>query len=512
MSGQGRGRGGGRESGGGRGAGGASYYQTQTQAPRGGGGGYGGGGGRGGGFNRGGGGGGGGYGRGQGGGQQGGSVMENNPHVGLIHASNWDGNKRGDQTIVIFGPTVAPPPNAEVRKMEDGRKVGGELDQMFEKMRLNGKNALPLRPGYNDEGKEIQVYANYFPVKIDKTYIYKYNVAFVGPQPPQAKKGRLLQLLVEGKDLGLTKIPYRTNFRDIICTTEPINYRNLEHEGGNEQLTITYIPEWQDPPAPGAADTPRIRERQVFKAQITYDFMFDLTDLTSRLDPREAKPLPERVESIIQALNAMFNHNPYANENTVAVVAKTGLNKYYDKRRPPGSFGVAEATFHQLGDGFEAVRGFIKSVRLGTGRILLNVNVATGVFVQPVSLAYYFNQVLSNYSMADKEKRMKLLRVGRLHLKKEKGGKRIFPPATVLGFARQNDGQGMGAQSPDPKKPKEKRYPPKFNTRAFDNGARPGPKDVKFCHVTDDGKEDWQTVFEYFNKSRFIPLYLNYKH
>ena len=396
--------------------------------------------------------------------------------------------------------------------MEDGRKVGGELDQMFEKMRLDGKNALPLRPGYNDEGKEIQVYANYFPVKIGKTYIYKYNVAFLGPQPPQAKKGRLFQLLVEGEDLGLTKIPYRTNFRDIICTTEPIKYKKLDREGGTEQLTIIYIPEWEDPPAPGATDTPRIRERQVFKAQITYDFMFDLTDLKSRLDPREAKPLPERVESIIQALNAMFNHNPYANEDTVAVVAKTGLNKYYDKRRPPGSFGVAEATFHHLGDGFEAIRGFIKSVRLGTGRILLNVNVATGVFVRPVSLAYYFSQVLANYSMADKEKRMKLLRVGRLHLKKEKGGKRIFPPASVLGFARQNDGQGMGAPSPDPKKPKEKRYPPRFNPRAFDNGGRPGPKDVKFCHVADDGKENWQTVFEYFNKSRCMPLYLNYKH
>ena len=432
--------------------------------------------------------------------------------MGIIHASNWDGNKRGDQTIVIFGPTIAPPPNADVRKMEDGRKVGGELDKMFEKMRLDGKNALPPRPGYNDEGKEIQVYANYFPVKIGKTYIYKYNVAFVGPQPPQAKKGRLLQLLVEGEDLGLSKIPYRTNFRDIICTTEPINHKNLKLVGGHEQLTITYIPEWEDPPAPDAVDTPRERERQVFKAQITYDVMFDLTDLTSRLDPREAKPLPERVESIIQALNAMFNHNPYANENTVAVVAKTGLNKYYDKRRPPGPFGVAEATFHHLGDGFEAIRGFIKSVRLGTGRILLNVNVATGVFVQPVSLAYYYKQALSKHSVADKEKRMKLLRVGRLHLKKEKGGKRIFPPATILGFARQNDGQGMSHQSPDPKKSKEKRPPPSINPRAFDNGGRPGPKDVKFCHVTDDGKEDWQTVFEYFNRSRFIPLYLNYKY
>lgn len=432
--------------------------------------------------------------------------MENNPHVGPIHASNWDGNKRGDQTVVIFGPTVTPPPNADVRKMEDGRKVGGELDKMFEKMRLDGKNALPLRPGYNDEGKEIQVYANYFPVKIGKTYIYKYNIAFVGPQPPQAKKGRLLQLLVEGEDLGLSKIPYRTNFRDIICTTKPITSKNMKGEGDKEELTITYIPEWQDSLASGDTDTAPLRERQLFKVQITYDFMFELTDLTERLDPRKAKPLPERVESIIQALNAMFNHNPYVNENTVAVVAKTGLNKYYDKRRPPGSFGVAEATFHHLGNGFEAVRGFIKSVRLGTGRILLNVNVATGVFVQPVSLAFYFNRVLSNYSMTDKEKRMKLLRVGRLHLKKEKGGKRIFPPATVLGFARQNDGQEMGAQSPDSKKPKEKRYPPRFNPKAFYNGGRPGPKDVRFCNVTDDGKEDWQTVFEYFNKSRLITI------
>lgn len=72
-------------------------------------------------------------------------------------------------------------------------------------------------------------------------------------------------------------------------------------------MTIKYIPEWEDPQSPNPTDAPRQRERQEYTAHITYDFMFDLSDLGQRLDPREAKSLPERVESIIQALNAIFN-------------------------------------------------------------------------------------------------------------------------------------------------------------------------------------------------------------
>lgn len=385
--------------------------------------------------------------------------------------------------------------------MEDGRKLGGELDSMFSKMTLDGKDPLPVRPGYNTEGTEIKVYANYFPVKVDPIQIHKYNIAFVGPQPPQAKKGQLIRLLVEGHELALAsnKIPYRTNFRDIICTTKAIKYKGMTREGTSEKVDVEYVPEWEDPPVAG--DPPRQRERQRYTAQITWDFSFDLADLTKRLDPREARPLPERIESIIQALNAMFNHNPFANENSVAVVAKTGLNKYFDKRRLPNA-----ATFTELSDGLEAIRGFIKSVRLGTGRILLNVNVATGVFVQPVSLRYFYKETLRQYPLPEKEKRLKLLRVGRIHLRKTKGGKTIYPPATILGFAKKFDGQQKTDEqgSPERKKRPEKREPPRFQPNFKWPGA-PGPKQVQFLMKPRDppnAPERWITVFDYFKESK----------
>lgn len=127
--------------------------------------------------------------------------------------------------IEIFNAGAVAQPDPDIRKMEDGRKTGGDLDKMIESLSVTGKNPLPVRPGYNEEGDLIKVYANYFPVKIKKMCIHKYNVAFTGSQPPQAMKSRLIQLLVEEEELGPSKIRYRTNVRDIIYTTEAITYR-----------------------------------------------------------------------------------------------------------------------------------------------------------------------------------------------------------------------------------------------------------------------------------------------
>ena len=145
--------------------------------------------------------------------------------TGSVLRTNWNGRLpptgRG-AAIEIFGSGNPAPPSALIRQMEDGSKLGRELDGMFKNILLDKKNPLPVRPGYNTEGQEIKLYANYFPVHVNPIKINKYNVAFVGVQPPQAKKGQLIRLLVEGDDLKLTKnqIPYRTNFRDIICTTK----------------------------------------------------------------------------------------------------------------------------------------------------------------------------------------------------------------------------------------------------------------------------------------------------
>lgn len=66
---------------------------------------------------------------------------------------------------------------------------------------------------------------------------------------------------------------------------------------------------------------------------------------------------------IIQTLNVLLGHYPQANSTTSTISG----NKHF-------SFGVKPVGFN-LGGGLSALRGYFRSVRLGTGRMLVNINV-----------------------------------------------------------------------------------------------------------------------------------------
>lgn len=383
-------------------------------------------------------------------------------------------------------PTASP--DAAVRKIED--EWTNTLGKGMNRMNLQDKRLLPKRPGYNTQGTEVKVYANYFPVKVkDDVTIYKYNVTFTGTTPSQAKKGRLVELVASSPELELEgKIPYRTNFRDIIVTTQKIPSLGGQN---HRDITVPYTPEWQGQLAGSEAQASADRD---YTARVTFDFDFNLGKLVAALNT--ANELPSNYEAIVQTLNAMFSHNPYKREDTIAVIAKTGLNKYFHSSRDVQD-GVYKATFTSLGLGVEAMRGFIKSVRLGTGRILLNVNVANSVFVQPVSLVYYFNNVVKQLPWKKWEGRIKTLRIGRLHLQKKlKNGKPLMPPASIWGFAHKGDGSGRINK-------------PRFNLDGFKEGAFPNAKQVQF-HLTPPPrstlKEGYISVYDYFTRRKTIPF------
>ncbi len=388
----------------------------------------------------------------------------------------------------------ATEPVKAVQNMEQGLNRGGLLAAKLGQMALLDKNALPGRPGYCDTGRAVVVWANYFPIILKKPdlVINKYNIVFVGKAPPQAKKGRIIQLLLPMLELDRQKIGCRTNFRDILCTDKAIP-ENAKKDGKKE-YTVKYTSEWQEP-RPVDPDRPLPE----FKVELVYDIGFQVSELLTALDPNKGEPQPVYYETMIQAMNTIFNHGPYKAEHTVAAVAKTGLNKYFDSRRVPG-----ESTFHQLGNGQEAQRGFIKSVRLGTGRLLLNVNTVTSVFTQPVSLRYYYQESLGRMKHSMKATKMKFLKCGRIHLtkgaRKKSNGEYMFPPATVLDFARKWDAVVKSDQTAEQK--------PRFVNWTWQDPQRsPGPKNVEFLfkeHVAKGKPEkagEWTTVFNYFKRS-----------
>jgi len=378
-----------------------------------------------------------------------------------------------------------PPPTPIITRMEDGlTKAGNSLAAKMDQVRLDGKIVLPLRPGYGTQGKAIVVYANYFQIFAkDKLQIHKYNVTIGGnAQPSQAKRKRIISLLME--DLNL-QIPYRTNFRDILCTTAPIPDIKT-----SVQKKITYRADGEDQPKPNAV---------VYDVTLTYDDHFVVADLLAYLDPSNTNiPAPADTEKVVQALNAIFNHDPSDRGGIAAVISKTGLNKYFSMAHNNGD---GSGTFTALGNGIEAMRGFIKSVRLGTGRLLLNVNVTSGVFVQPCRLDKLMDRF--NVNLYQLEKKLKRLRVTRTHLKpkKNKSG-RVFPSvATIWGLANKSDGASL-------------EHPPQVVTHG-------GPKNVSFWlrppgssslgSESEKGKKSpavtsggrYITVYDYFMRGTF---------
>lgn len=341
------------------------------------------------------------------------------------------------------GQAIAPP-SAEVAKLEAGlSKALNSLTDQMRQMRLDGKNVLPLRPGFGTLGQPIVVYANYFQIIAkEKLELHKYNIKIAGDlQPSQAKRKRIISLLLE--DLNLNQ-PYRTNFRDILVTTTPI----LAIKKGVQRKVI-FRAEGEDLPKPNPV---------VHDVLITYDDHFLVSDVLSYLDPANTNvPVPPDTEKVIQVLNAAFNHGPYERENIAAIISGTGLNKYFNLARNDG-----DGTFTGLGNGIEAMRGFIKSVRLGTGRLLLNVNVTSGVFVQPCRLDELIRR-FNEPNLYRLGKKLKGLRLKRTHLpeRRNKSGKSFPSAATIWGLASREDGRSLE------KPPIVKSY-----------GA--GPKDVEF--------------------------------
>ncbi|OAQ57516.1 hypothetical protein VFPFJ_11746 [Purpureocillium lilacinum] len=74
----------------------------------------------------------------------------------------------------------------------------------------------------------------------------------------------------------------------------------------------------------------------------------------------------------MDALNVVFGYGPRSNLDQISAI---GSERYF-----PFGAGKAIANVFHDGRALIASRGFVHSARLGTGRLLLNVNVTHGIF------------------------------------------------------------------------------------------------------------------------------------
>ena len=248
--------------------------------------------------------------------------------------------------------------------------------------------------------------------------LYRYNVA-VEPAVAGKKLTQIIRLLLES--------PGYDQFRDDIVTDFKSTLISRERLGIDVAVSeVQYRDEGEDDPGPRAKN---------YRLRIEHTGVITVAELTDYLTSTNLSQAYADKPSVLQALNIFFAH--YA--KSTPATATVGSSK---------TFSLSQHSSKcDLGAGLTAIRGFFSSVRVATGRILVNVNVSHGAFYEPISLdlsirkygpAHQFNRVKL-------EKFLKRVRVRVTHLveRKNRAGATIPRVKTIFGLASRNDGHTL---------------------------------------------------------------------
>ncbi|RDW94415.1 QDE2 protein [Coleophoma crateriformis] len=331
---------------------------------------------------------------------------------------------------VFSDPNSIITPDANITKIED--------DYMTSTAGIGALKltaSFPPRPGHGTLGQKLTVFTNYFELKsVQDLNLTRYNVE-VSPQATGKKLKRVFELLLENPEFD----GVASEFKSLIISRHPLNI-------SDPYVTeIRYLPEGQDEPKTNA---------QVYRVRVVTPTTLAVSDMVNYLRATSnTSPVFAQKHEVIQGLNALMGHSANIRPNITSI----GQNRHFTilPRDPSNS--------HPLGGGLESLRGFVQSVRAATGRMLINVNVSHGIFLQPGLLSNLYPQL--GFGARHKlETKIKRIRVALTHLpgSKDKKTNLVIPRVkTIFGLASVNDGSG----SPNP---------PRVSSFAA------GPKDVKF--------------------------------
>jgi eukaryotic translation initiation factor 2C len=295
------------------------------------------------------------------------------------------------------------------------------------------KGNFPQRPAYGTRGKQIVLWTNHFElISAEGLALYRYHVS-LSPEAKGRKLKRVFQLLIQDSALAGSV----TDFKSILVSRK--KFEDMEIE-------VAYRTEIEDDPQP---------DSRPYRIHIQATGQMEVAALLDHIKSTQADLSfrPEKQLQIIQALNIVLGYYPQSNQTMTTIAG----NKHF-------SFGInSEAC--DLGGGLSALRGFFRSVRLGTARILVNINVSHAVFFKPGPLVDLINIFANAYGRNawQLEKFLKKVRVETTHLpvKKNKAGERIPRIKTIIALANTGDGQSLI-------------HPPQITKFAA------GPKEVKF--------------------------------
>ncbi|KAI3545869.1 piwi domain-containing protein [Colletotrichum filicis] len=352
--------------------------------------------------------------------------------------------------------------------------------QLFKKMSsmtltdANSAALMPRRPAYGTKGKKVILWANYFHLTVNPDAVWRYNLEVRKGEtkekestpkgkgkgkekaqpggggsssggggsdgPPSSIPARKLKIILQAALEELKKLEpnaiLATEFKSQLISLKKLKLAvnpikvilRQENSDRSESYLVKIVGETAAP----------LKEMKEY-----------LQTMIDKSDPDEAN-FP-RFAASVDALGVILGYTARKNDQVTAI----GKGRFF-----PWGQG---STSHQLGqqDPLTAIRGYFQSVKLGTGSMLLNVNVTHGVFKMPVSIRdlCLWSQVdVFQRSPADATRNITRLRAlskflarTRVEIKfKDAKGQEITRKKTVLGLAYRGDLRSNDASIADP--------------------------------------------------------------
>ena len=289
---------------------------------------------------------------------------------------------------------------------------------------------------------------NYFDTRLTKesAVVFRYALTFEKDDGlSRARKRRYIELLL--KQAPFSKVVHYSDLTANLYTVEKLK---LPGKDRAEYRVFIYDRLEQPFPAQAQGESENLtaaRVRKTRKLRVEFTTSYDLNDLYKYVKSTSGGSYAAKGD-VVQAMNIIFNHAAGVDQR----IAAQPNNKYY----PLSDFGPLGQPNHRnyeawvLGEGLVAIRGYYSSVRLGPSRVLVNLNVATGAFYEPIPLNQLMEKYMGRRPLSGEPNLkyclafIKRLKVATRYLKeKDASGKdrEVMKIRTVMNFTRTPFGQ-----------------------------------------------------------------------
>ena len=325
------------------------------------------------------------------------------------------------------------------------------------KLSLHDRPRYPTRPGFGTKGTKVMLWSNHFEMETGKDLVlYLYDVAFT-PSLTGRKLEQMFNVLLEHPHFQQYANTIVSDKRKFLVSCSKFD---------NVKVPVKYQSEEESSPSPKA---------QTHTVLVQLTNTFTLSELITYLSSTTLGLPSFDKGSFLQALNIFLGNFSKSDRNIVSV----GSSKCFDKR----AINDRNESY-DLGAGLRAVRGYFNSIRLVTGRILVNVNVSHIALYNAGPLTAHIYNFKPN-ELNKLESFLWNVRVKLLHIDPTfKNGVEFPRIRTIRGLASPKDGKNKKGQPVEEHPPRVQSY-----------GA--GVKGVQFWLGSE---KKYISVFDYFQK------------